>query len=105
MQAPALSSGLYRKIKKSRPPPREKQNWTLGSSFLLRRFFLQHRFHNPDLSSLRTVRIRREVEHVGILPRPRGVEQIFHHDQGAFRSEERRVGKESSSIVALYDGE
>jgi hypothetical protein len=39
--------------------------------------------HNPDLGSLSIVRIRREVEQLGILPRACGVEQILHHGQSA----------------------
>jgi len=41
--------------------------------FLLWNFFLQHRLHNPDLGSLSIVRVRREVEQLGILPRACGV--------------------------------
>ena len=81
---PARASRLSTtNTKGSRLQPHEKQHWTLGSSFLLWRFFLQHSLHNPDLGALRIVRIRREVEDFGVLPGAGGVEQIFHHDQRA----------------------
>ena len=44
-------------------------------------FLLQHRLHNSDFGSLPIVRVRREVEQFGILPRSRRIEQILHHDQ------------------------
>src|ERR1700687_1156353 len=47
------------------------------------RFFPQHGLHNPDLSALATVDIRRKIEQFGILPRTRSVAQVFHHNQGA----------------------
>src|SRR5260370_11508739 len=50
---------------------------------LFRQSLPQHGLHNPDLSALATVDIRREIEQFGILPRTRSVEQVFHHNQGA----------------------
>src|SRR5690349_5684822 len=46
-------------------------------------FLTQHGLHNPDLSALATIDIRREIEEFGILPRAGSVEQVFHHNQGA----------------------
>src|SRR5882724_7142237 len=81
--APGHPVGSYRKIKRSRRPPRKKQNWGLGSLFLSWNLFLQHCLHNPDLGPLAAVHVRREAEQLGILPRARGVEQIFYHGQSA----------------------
>src|SRR6266850_28072 len=81
LEAPAPASGSHRKIKQSRPPRYKRQHRKLGSWFLLQRFFLRHSLHDPDLGSLRIVRIGREVKQLGILPRTRGVEQILHHGQ------------------------
>src|SRR6266853_188289 len=51
----------------------------LGTRFIASplTFLLQHSLHNPDLGPLRVVRISREIEHIGILSRSRGVEQIL----------------------------
>src|ERR1700730_13845348 len=71
----APAAGSLRNIKESRRRPHEKQrHWALDSWFPLDRFFLQHISHNFDLGALRIVRIRREVEQLGILARARSVE-------------------------------
>src|SRR5579862_880256 len=79
----ARAAGPYKKTRWFRQSLWKKQVWLLGSLFLLWNLFLQHCLHNPDLGALRIVRVRREVEQLGILPRACRVKQIFHHDQSA----------------------
>src|SRR6185436_16000764 len=53
-----------------------KSWYVLDSSFLLQRFFPEHCLHNPDLSTLATVDIGREIEQISVLPRAGSVEQV-----------------------------
>src|SRR5258708_39212662 len=75
--------GSCRKSEYTRPSPREGQDWTLDSSFLLWKFLLQHCLHNPDLGALTAIYIGRKVEQLGILSRACGVEQSPPHRQSA----------------------
>src|SRR5579863_985691 len=68
---------------KLRIPTLASSDSALGSSILLGHFLVQHRLHNPDLRALRIVRVRREIEELGVLACSGRVEQIFHHRQRA----------------------
>src|SRR5215813_1056048 len=57
----------------------KEQHCALGSSFLLRNFFLQHGLHNPDLGPMGIVSVVGKVKHFGVLSRARGVKQVLHH--------------------------
>src|SRR5262249_45385989 len=60
-----------------------KSWYVLDSSFILRRFSLQHVLHDPDFGALAAIYVGCEVEQFSVLSRARGVEQIFHHGQSA----------------------
>jgi len=57
-----------------------KQVRVLDSSFLLLRFFPQHRLHDSDFGALATVNIGYEIKYFSVLSRARRVEQVFYHD-------------------------
>src|SRR5262249_41332958 len=78
---PVPALGSHRRLKWSRRASREDLHRTFGSLFFLWAFLLQHALHNPDLGSLRIVRIRCEVEQFSVLARARSVKQIHDHCQ------------------------